>query len=295
MARHRSKGNFDVFSNHAWYVPGVSGMFILLAWLIAGALIGNIFTLIFSIAGIGGSSMEFGMLVSYPVMFIPPMLYAAFKSRNNSLTKPGLELDSANFSPLKGGVCALLVILATLSASFTTDAINSAMPPMPEWLEDALGSMTGGTLWVDFLLVSIMAPIFEEWLCRGMVLRGLLGNDVKPVWAIIISATFFAVIHANPWQAVPAFLLGCLFGYVYFRTGSLKLTMLMHFTNNTMALVATKVWPEAETWFDIAGKMYWPYFVLALVVLGLTILAFNRVKLKTPRGNCDPVEPLFSE
>lgn len=293
MEVRRSRGNFDVFSNHAWYVPGVSGMFILLAWLIAGALIGNVVTLLFSLAGIGGSSMEYGMLVSYPVMFIPPMLYAAFKSRNNSLSSPGLELDSANFPPLGGVKCALLAAVATLAASFATDAINSAMPPMPEWLEEALGSMTGGTLWVDFLLVSIMAPFFEEWLCRGMVLRGLLGKDIKPVWAIIISAAFFAVIHANPWQAIPAFILGCLFGYVYYRTGSLKLTMLMHFTNNTMALVATNIWSESETWFDIVGKMYWAYFVLALVVLGLVILAFRRIPLKTPRGNCDPVEPLF--
>ena len=42
-----------------------------------------------------------------------------------------------------------------------------------------------------------------------MVLRGLLGHKVKPVWAIVISAAFFAIIHLNPWQAIPAFLLGC--------------------------------------------------------------------------------------
>lgn len=66
-------------------------------------------------------------------------------------------------------------------------------------------------------------------------------HGIKPVWAIFWSAVFFAFIHLNPWQAVPAFILGCLFGYVYYKTGSLKLTMLMHFTNNTFSLIFSNI------------------------------------------------------
>ncbi len=76
----------------------------------------------------------------------------------------------------------------------------------------------------------------------------------------MISAVFFAVIHLNPWQAIPAFLLGCLFGYVYYRTGSLKLTMLMHFANNTFALAVAHIdaFEEAESWLDVLpGARYW--------------------------------------
>ena len=167
---------------------------------------------------------------------------------------------------------------------------------MPDWLKSLMESMTTGNLWVNFLLVSIMAPLFEEWLCRGMVLRGLLNSGgMRPFWAIVISAAFFALIHMNPWQAIPAFLLGCLFGYVYYRTGSLKLTMLMHFTNNTIALVCANIWPEAETWTDIIGSLYWICFALALIVLALVVPAFRRIRLQSPAGNCDAVPAVFSE
>jgi len=167
---------------------------------------------------------------------------------------------------------------------------------MPDWLEETLGGLTGGNFWLNFLCVSIFAPFFEEWLCRGMVLRGLLGRRVKPVWAIVISALFFAVIHMNPWQAIPAFILGLLFGYVYYRTGSLKLTMLMHFTNNTFALIIGHIesLSDYETWQDLLGQMYWIYFGVAVLIIALVVLAFKKVPLNRSYGNCDVVPPIFS-
>ena len=131
-----------------------------------------------------------------------------------------------------------------------------------------------------------------------MVLRGLLGNGVKPVWAIVISALFFAFIHLNPWQAVPAFLLGCLFGYVYYKTGSLKLTMLMHFANNTFSLLLSNVdaLEDADSFLDVfPGGRYWVIFFACLLLLVLIIRSFNRIPKENPEGNLDPVKPLFEE
>ena len=131
-----------------------------------------------------------------------------------------------------------------------------------------------------------------------MILRGLLGTKMKPVWAIVVSAAFFALIHLNPWQAIPAFLLGCLFGYVYYKTGSLKLTMLMHFTNNTFSLVMSNVdsLSEAESWLDVLpGMRYWIVFAAAILMLVLIIQAFRSIPLERPEGNMDPVKPLFEE
>ena len=290
------RGNFNVFSAHAWYVPGVGGMLVLLLLTLGGALLGNFVTLIFTAIAGQQAAVDYAMLIAYPLQFLPALMFVAVKSRNLSYNGGGFALDSSNFAPQKGWICALLVMIGTFAAAYSTDAVNSVMPPMPEWLKTVMENMTGGVLWVNFLLVSIMAPLFEEWLCRGMVLRGLLNSgNMKPGWAIVVSALFFAIIHANPWQAVPAFVLGLLFGYVYYKTGSLKLTMLMHFTNNTMALAASRIWPGVESWTDIVGERYWLFFALALVVLGLVVLAFSKIKTQSPKGNCDSVPSLFAE
>ena len=298
MVRRAKPRNYGFLEKFTYFVPDVREMFILLALLLAGAFLGGLVQFPF-LAILGREAgMEYAMLVSYPLMFIPPMLYASVKSRNNSFTKNGLLLDNKHFSPLGGALCALLVILATLSAAFCSDAILAYMPEMPSWLEEALSSMTQGTLWVNFLCVSIFAPFFEEWLCRGMILRGLLGNKVKPVWAIVISAVFFAFIHLNPWQAIPAFLLGCLFGYVYYKTGSLKLTMLMHFANNTFSLVMSNIdaFKDVESWMEVLpGMRYWIIFAAAILLLVLIIHAFHKIPLDRAQGNLDPVKPLFED
>ena len=298
MVRRAKPRNYGFLEKFTYFVPDVREMFILLALLLAGAFLGGLVQFPF-LAILGREAgMEYAMLVSYPLMFIPPMLYASVKSRNNSFTKNGLLLDNRHFSPLGGALCALLVILATLSAAFCSDAILAYMPEMPSWLEEALSSMTQGTLWVNFLCVSIFALFFEEWLCRGMILRGLLGNKVKPVWAIVISAVFFAFIHLNPWQAIPAFLLGCLFGYVYYKTGSLKLTMLMHFANNTFSLVMSNIdaFKDVESWMEVLpGMRYWIIFAAAILLLVLIIHAFRKIPLDRTEGNLDPVKPLFED
>ena len=298
--------NYNLLSGYAFYVPGPWDIFALTALFLVGALIGNVIGLLFMLA-LPESGSEYMMLISYPVMFIPPMMYAMYKSRGNALFDTGYEMDSRHFGKFGTAAISILVMLSTLALAFDMDMVNALMPPMPEWLENMLKGMTQGKFWVNFLCVSVFAPFFEEWLCRGMVLRGLLNykrrskadgtikHGIKPVWAIVISALFFALIHMNPWQAIPAFVLGCLFGYVYYRTGSLKLTMLMHFTNNTLALVMGNIdsLKDMDTWLDVFPM--WQYCLIALsalVYLWIFVRTMNLIPLDSPTGNCDETKTM---
>ena len=293
------RGNFDVLGKYAWCIPSVADIFILLLLLFVGGLVGSGVVLIASLCvGAANSAAfmaEYTTLISYPIMFIPPMMWAAGKSRRNRMSYKGLALDNANVAPHGWLLCAVMVMAATLAAGIVGDFSTSWLPPMPEWLENALKGLTTGSFWVNFICVSIFAPFFEEWLCRGMVERGLLGRGVKPAWAIVISALFFALIHLNPWQAIPAFLLGCLFGYVYYKTGSLKLTMLMHFTNNTFALVIGHIdsLQDAENWMDVLGPGYWYCFAASVLLIVLVVLAFRRIPMERPSGGFEVLPSAF--
>lgn len=302
MTKKKHQKNYDIFSKFDYFVPDVRGLVGLTIWFIVGALLGSVVTAVLTaILGDIENMTSYVMLVAYPVMFIPPMMYASLKSNENSFFGKGVKLSSDNYKPLGGAFCVLLVMVATLCGSFIADGVGCLLPDMPEWLENVLESMTQGKLWADFLCVSIFAPIFEEWLCRGMVLRGLLNYErrnsngekvkgIRPVWAIIISAVFFAVIHGNPWQAVTAFLLGCLFGYVYYRTGSIKLTMLMHFTNNTFALILSNIdkISEAENWLEIVSPvMFTAIMLFSAAFIWYFYKKFETISLQRPQGNCD--------
>ena len=277
--RHEGRGSYDLFSSYSHYLPGVGGMFGLFGLFLLGALLGNVVIL-----GLNFISPEFaetyGTVISYPVMFIPAMLYASVRSRlDDNGYNQGLPLDQSRFGRLGGLRMGVIVSIATIAAAFMTDAISSVMPEMPQFLQETMEKMMNGPLWISLLSVSIFAPLFEEWLCRGLVLRGLLTN-MKPAAAIAISAAFFAVLHMNPWQAIPAFILGLLFGYVYYRTGSLKLTMLMHCVNNTMAVILGRIpaLKNADTFLDMMSP--WAYvciFIACLAFIGATVTVLQGI------------------
>lgn len=287
--RHGGRGSYDLFSSYSHFLPGVGGLFGIFALFMLGALLGNI--LVLGLQFISPEfAKEYGIIISYPLMFIPAMLYASAKSRFDENFTPGFKMDSNNFGRFSGIQIAAIVTVATLATAFMTDTISSLMPPMPEWLEATMKELLHAPFWITLISVSVFAPLFEEWLCRGIVLRSLL-TKYSPTTAIIVSAVFFAIIHFNPWQAIPAFILGLLFGYVYYKTGSLKLTMLMHCANNTMAAVFSRIpaLEEAKSFIDVMNP--WTYagiFICSAAFVVAAIIVFAGIPHKEGNlGGCD--------
>lgn len=97
-----------------------------------------------------------------------------------------------------------------------------------------------------FITICILAPIFEEIIFRGIILKGMLNHKVKPVIAIFVSGLIFGLAHLNPWQFIGAGILGIIFGFIYYRTNSLFLTMLLHFLNNTLSYILMLIYGDKE-------------------------------------------------
>ena len=99
-----------------------------------------------------------------------------------------------------------------------------------------------------YVAVGILAPLAEEIVFRGAILRTLLGMvSKKNHWvAIMISAALFGAAHGNAAQFVNALLMGLLLGWMYYRTKSLVPGILMHWVNNTMAYILSNVAPQSN-------------------------------------------------
>jgi len=299
--RARKVNNYNLYANHAWFTPGVGGMFGLLGWFLIGNIVAGILVAILSVMLPPTVVTNYSMLVAYPLSFLPAMVYAAQKSQKNSLFEMGYKLNSSHFGPFKAWQIVVITVVLTYATMASADYINylnfkftTSTPGMKAFYDkivELLGQMTGGPFWSSFLLTAIFAPIFEEWLCRGMILRGLL-TKMKPVWAIVISALFFAVIHMNPWQALNAFIIGVIMGYVYYKTGSLILTMIIHFVNNGTAVVLSQFssLEDVDFWIDIMPVgAYVALCVVGVVALVACLMAFRRIPLEQERGNIDTV------
>lgn len=91
--------------------------------------------------------------------------------------------------------------------------------------------------WLLLVGGAIVAPVVEEIFFRGFVFAGLRG---RYGWrrAALISSALFALIHAVPTAVLPIFILGCIFAYLYQRSGSIWPAILMHAATNSLALGA---------------------------------------------------------
>lgn len=91
----------------------------------------------------------------------------------------------------------------------------------------------GRGFWTLLSLV-VFAPIFEELLCRGVVLGSLRDRyGVTAAW--LVSALFFGLLHVQPVQVINATAVGLILGYVYLATESMWSVMILHALNNAAA------------------------------------------------------------
>lgn len=118
------------------------------------------------------------------------------------------------------------------------------MPELPDFVSDDMNMILKNP--AGYIAVGLMAPIAEEIVFRGAILKSLLGG-IKSHWAAIcISAVLFALVHANPAQMPHAFLAGLLLGWMYYRTGSIIPGLVYHWVNNTIAFIMCYLMPDPD-------------------------------------------------
>ena len=91
----------------------------------------------------------------------------------------------------------------------------------------------------DIISAVILAPIGEELIYRGVVLR--CAAKVSQRFAIFFSAFIFGIMHGNPYQFVLGFLLGIPMAIVTIKTGSLIPAIICHMANNALASIPSVV------------------------------------------------------
>lgn len=89
---------------------------------------------------------------------------------------------------------------------------------------------------LGFTAIAILAPLVEELLFRGLLQRAL-GYKMPPYAAIGVASFVFALIHLQPYAIPPLMVLGAAFGYIYHKTGSLRINIILHAVNNAVALL----------------------------------------------------------
>lgn len=272
-----------MFKNLKYFLPSFNqSLLIVLLLVIAGGLgMGILVAVIYGAFGVAMSDVN--PLVMYLAQFIPPFIYLCYKGNdvikeNGRLMERGLfdrvvkpvEFNRFNSGKIAPAVVVVCTIMATLSLMVVLEPVNSIIP-MPDSVKSIYEQMLSNMFWTT-MSVAVAAPLAEEFFLRGVILRGMLHHST-PLKAILWSAFYFAFIHLNLYQALGAFLMGIFMGWIYYKTKSLWLTILIHFVNNGSSVLFTILNPELDADVTLMDLIIEKWSVEAYIAIFSTMLA----------------------
>ncbi len=192
-----------------------------------------------------------------------------------------VSMNYWNTRPFSVIIWCIIAAVGTIAPSMWLQSVLDFLPDLAgEELLDFIRHRWG------YLVVCILAPLAEEVIFRGAVLRTMLEHwEGNKRWtAITISALLFALAHMNPAQMPHAFLLGLLIGWLYERSRSLIPCVVLHCANNTIAYLMTAAYPAPDiTLRDILGgsaRAEWMAIGFSIMIL---IPALYQLSLRLKR------------
>ena len=175
--------------------------------------------------------------------------------------------------------------------------ICSEIIALPNWMEDEFVGMSRNVL--GAISIAIMAPLVEELLFRGAIEGHLLKQGKSPVAAILISSLIFGIVHINPAQVPFAFAIGAVFGWLYYRTGSVVPGIIGHFINNSIATIQMMVLSKEELntkTVDLIGEgPTYALFAASLILMVGSIHYMRKHLPAAPDYTATPCHPEQSE
>lgn len=131
-----------------------------------------------------------------------------------------------------------------------------------------ISSIVTGDVFVIFLIIGILAPIFEELMYRGVILSEFM-SGWNFLFANILQALVFGIMHMNVIQGTYAAAIGFILGFSYKMTRSIYMTMLTHFLFNASNLLISDY---------ISSFFYLPYFITSgVVAIALAFILISKL------------------
>lgn len=239
-------------------------------------------------------TLRLQMILQRIFMFILPPLLVAYLW----FDKPFSWLRLNKFPGLWQIVSVVVLSVVIVPFVNVLTALNAQMV-LPEWLsgvsewmrtmEDSAAGLTMKLLNVNdsflllqnIILVALIPAIGEELFFRGGI-QTIISDKKNIHLAVWISAFVFSAIHLQFYGFVPRMLLGGMYGYLLFWSGSLWLPVIAHFVNNGMAVLVYYLryngssMPDPDTLG--LGRQWWMAVVSALCVGALLFFLFKTRK-----------------
>ncbi len=174
------------------------------------------------------------------------------------------------------------LVIGTIALYVCVDVLAEFIAYMrPDWgqqMEDLqrMEGIVGNEFSVlTIVYTCIVGPVMEELVVRGLMLHYL--KKALPAWlAILVQASFFAVIHVSFLMMCYTFIVGLIFGVIAHKTGSIVWTSLAHIILNTCGMTVSIVGVLGAIPSDISTFVIIIAVTIAVVITILCLYLFFR-------------------
>lgn len=136
-----------------------------------------------------------------------------------------------------------------------------------------------GILLLNIFAIAIIPAIGEELLFRGVYMQLLYRFFKQRIHiAVFISAFLFSIMHGQYYNFFSILLMGLLFGYLYYWSGNIMVTIWAHFINNGVAVVLSYLHQHNPDIAFLADDYTFPLPVIlgCIAVAGIGIWQFYK-------------------
>ncbi len=188
----------------------------------------------------------------------------------------------AKEAPMRAGtfLCMLCFCMgAQMVNSLWITLLELLLNPFGKSVIPILETVAGDTdTFSMFLYASILAPVWEELLFRGYVLRTLRPFGKR--FAVVSSALLFGLFHGNLLQTPYAVLMGLILGYMTVEYSVIWAVLLHMFNNLVLADLLTRLTAQ---WSEMAFGMLNLILFGGGALISLAVLIRNRGEIRAYR------------
>jgi membrane protease YdiL (CAAX protease family) len=297
--------------------PVFSLLLLLLVVFLGFVIVGPLIGFVFSIPFYPGTFMELVNSLTKPMedpgLKIPLYIMQGFATFVGLILGPAWFLHTENRSLIqffRNHQFEWVPVLITVFIVIIFMAVNSVFIEwnssvhFPEFAkgfetwarerEDAAAELTGFLTRFDsvfevtlaIVVIALIPGFGEEIVFRGIIQNQLFKATKNIHVSIWIAAILFSAIHVQFFGFVPRLLLGALFGYLYYWSGNLWLSILAHFVNNGFSVLAMYFYQQGKLEFDLEKTESVPANVVMIsgvLTAGLLFYFYKYFENRKPR------------
>ncbi|NQV13920.1 CPBP family intramembrane metalloprotease [bacterium] len=218
------------------------------------------------------------ILISEMLILLPP--FFILKQRGIPIVQ---VLPLASISPITLVMAGVIVIGAVGLVSIF-EVLVLPYFPIPDFLNQMEFEISQGGFWDSLVLIiagSLVAPIVEEFIFRGILQQSLFYRYGSLIPAIVVPTVVFALFHVAYLYYLPAFLellsLALLLSWLMVKTGNILIPVVVHGLFNLSSFTGLFIAEMEET--ASLGDLGLPWIILSIISAGAGWFYFKHMQL----------------